>query len=318
MKCKKNKGGTVDRIEVTYNKYFRKDAFIEMYISNISEKDIIAFITAIVTRSGALSKKDYERIFQILRGVLVYMKDLGYTGSRLYDWDSVKRNIPSEKISTVTKVETAPSKAIVNHIIACVVHDNIYPLKRSASLLLCMNFYLGLRIGELAALQFTDFDLHNRVLHVRNGDSKSYERDENGRRTKLVYATGDPKNANAVRIVPLMPEVIYIYKLIVSHHESCGYKSTYLCYDGADTIRIRSLDRTLTKLCELCSTQHYNTHLIRKTFATVLHHANVPTRVISDLMGHSEMRTTEKNYILSFDDSIGMYYDYMKNGLVYN
>lgn len=317
-KCNISKPATVDRIEVTYNRYFRYTPFVESCTSNISEKDIIAFIIAIVTKNGQISKRDYDRIFQILKAVFNYVKDTGYVGSRLYDWDSVKRNIPAEKINTDTKVELAPSKAVVNHIIKSVVCDNVYMLKRSACLLLCLNFYLGLRIGELAALQFTDFDLNNLVLRVHQGDSKHYERDENGNRTQLVYATGDPKNKNAVRTIPLLPEAVYIYKLIVSHHETCGYNSTYLCYDGADVIRVRSLDRTLRRLCKLCATPEYNSHLIRKTFATTLHHANVPTRVIADLMGHSEIGTTEKNYILSFEDNNSMYYDYMRTGLVYN
>lgn len=317
-KSKVSKPATVDRIEVTYNKYFRHAPFIELCTSNISEKDLISFITETATKDGQLSKRDYDRIFQILRGVLNYVKDIGMVGSRLYDWDSVKRNIPAEKINTESKPEHAPSKAVINHIIQSVVCDNVYMLKRSACLLLCLNFYLGLRIGELAALQFSDFDLNNRVLRVHLGDSKHYERDENGNRTQLVYATGDPKNKNAVRTIPLLPEALYIYKLIVSHHETCGYKSTYLCYDGADVIRIRSLDRTLRRLCKLLSTPEYNSHLIRKAFATTLHHANVPSRVIADLMGHSDIRTTEQNYILSFEDAHSMYYDYMKNGLVYN
>lgn len=317
-KCNATKPATVDRIEVTFNRYYRHDPFIEKCISNISEKDIVDFITKIITKEGEISKRDFDRILQIVRGVLNYCKDLGYSGARLYDWDSIKRNIPVDKINTETKVELAPSKAVVNHIIKCVVIDNVYQLKRSACLLLCMNFYLGLRIGELSALKFTDFDMEKRILKITQGDSKHYERDEEGNRTRLVYETGDPKNKNAVRTIPLLPEVVYLYKLIVSHHEVCNYNSGYLCYDGADVIRVRSLDRALRRLCKLCSTKQYNSHLIRKTFATVLHHANVPTRAIADLMGHSDIRTTEKNYILSFEDSQDLYYDYMKAGLVYN
>lgn len=248
----------------------------------------------------------------------MYAKDLGYQGARLYDWESIKRNIPRCEERKEEKLERALSTNIAHHIQEAVVHENIYPQKRSAALLLCMNFYLGLRIGELSALRFIDFDTENRVLHLQNGDSKSYERDENGERKKLVYTTGTPKTKNAVRDIPLVPEAVYIYKLIEQHHKSQNYKSDYLCYDGADTIRVRSLDRTLTRLCNLCAAKHYNSHLIRKTFATVLHHANVPTRVISDLMGHSEIRTTEENYILSFEDKNERYYDYMRNGLHYN
>lgn len=315
---KTNKGSTVDRIEVCYRKYFEKSDFIELCTSKITEKEIISFLTVTMLNTGTVTAKELERIMQILRGVLTYAKDMDIQGSRLYDWQSIKRNLPNPQEKKEEKIELALSKAIVNHILQSVVYENIYPLKRSASLLLCMNFFLGLRIGELSALKFTDFDIDNRILHLTQGDSKSYERDENGNRTHLVYATGTPKTKNAVRNIPLLPESIHIFKLIQEHHKAQGYKSEYLCFDGLNTIRVRSLDRTLTRLCKLCCTKHYNSHLIRKTFASVLHHANVPTRVISDLMGHSEIHTTEKNYILSFEDKGELYYDYMKQGLSYN
>lgn len=308
----------MDRIEVCYNRYYAQTPFIEKYTSNISEKDIIEFLTESVFAKGAITPKELGRIMQILTNTLAYAKDMGYPGSRLYDWDSIKRNLPKCESRSEAKIESALSKSVITHIQQSVIYENIYPLKKSACLLLCMNFYLGLRIGELAALRFTDFDLERNILHLQNGDSKSYERDENGNRTKLVYSTGTPKTQNAVRDIPLLPEAVYIYKLIQDHHAAQRYKSEYLCYDGADTIRVRSLDRTLTRLCTLCSTRHYNSHLIRKTFASTLHHANVPTRVISDLMGHSEIRTTEQNYILSFENNNEMYFEYMKQGLIYN
>ena len=56
---------------------------------------------------------------------------------------------------------------------------------------------------------------------------------------------------------------------------------------------------------------------IRKMFATMLHFANVPTRVIADLMGHSEIGTTENSYILSFANSYTRMYEYMKDALRY-
>lgn len=43
--------------------------------------------------------------------------------------------------------------------------------------------------------------------------------------------------------------------------------------------------------------------MIRKTFATMLHASGMPTRYISDLLGHSEMVTTERNYILTYKDN---------------
>lgn len=41
----------------------------------------------------------------------------------------------------------------------------------------------------------------------------------------------------------------------------------------------------------------------------------MPTRYISDLMGHSDMVTTERNYILSYRDNYDALLGYMHKGL---
>ncbi len=58
--------------------------------------------------------------------------------------------------------------------------------------------------------------------------------------------------------------------------------------------------------------------LYRKTFVTMLHFNGVPTRVISDLVGHSEIGTTENSYILSYAKNYDNYRSYMKQGFLYN
>jgi integrase len=55
--------------------------------------------------------------------------------------------------------------------------------------------------------------------------------------------------------------------------------------------------------------------MIRKTFATMLHASGMPTRYISDLLGHSDMVTTEKNYILTYRDNYDTLLACMKQGL---
>lgn len=318
MKRRTCRGPTVDRIEVTWNRYYSDTPLLEKCISEITENDIMDFFTDLLTKNGSFSPKEWERVYQIMNNVLVYMRDRQYQGVRLYDWKRIQRNIPHNRITEKRKHEYALSKTTVSVFLDAVLVKDIYPLKRCAALCLCLNFYLGLRIGELAALQFSDFDLQKKVLTVTRTESKVYERDADGNKTALTYQTGDPKTMEGCRRIPLLPEAVYIYEAVKMHHQTCGYYSPFLVFDGSDTIRIRSLDRTLRRLCSLIGIAPFNSHVIRKTFATRLHNANVPTRVIADLMGHAEIGTTEHYYILSFKEEYAMYYAAMKDGLTYN
>lgn len=316
MNCAKKKQ-SVDRIEVTYNKYFSDSTIFDVYISKISDADIIKAIHGIIYSHPGMTLKEFSKVMQIFKSPLVYMRDIGRGGAQLHDWDMIKRNIPMDKLENKPDHEHAIPMKTVEHMLDCVLNDHIYPEKYCTSLLLCMNFFLGLRVGELASLTFEDFDMDRNVVKIYKTESKFYERSEDGSKLGvMVYRVVDStKTVYSVREIPLVPEVKLIYQKIRDRHKECGYDTPYLCYDGHDTIKVRSLDRTLRRLCALCDVQYFNTHLIRKTFATILHDSGVPTRAISDLLGHSEIATTENSYILSYADKYKQYLEYMSGAL---
>lgn len=318
MKMTFVKGQTLDRIEVTYNRYYSCADMVNQYISKITDEDMITFLLRCCL-SQSMTYKELGRIMQILKGVMVYMRDINKGGVSLHDWEKIKRNLPMEKLESGFKTEYAISQRDVEKLMHEVINNKVYFRKQSACLCLCLNFYLGLRVGELAALTFDDFDLERGVVSIYKTESKCYNRDEDGQKIgTMVYRVVDStKTVYSVREVPLLAEARYIYELIRKHHRDCNYNSPYLAYDGSQTVLVRSLDRTLRKLQELCEVRHFNTHDIRKTFATVLHHNGVPTRAISDLMGHSEIGTTENCYILSYENAYDTYLDYMRTAITY-
>ena len=318
MKMTFVKAQTIDRIECTYNRYYLTSELNGKFISKITDDDLIKFLMRLC-KSRQMTYRQMGRVMQIIKGVLVYMRDINKGGVPLHDWEKVKRNLPLEELDSGYKQEFAISQKDVEHLIHEVVENKIYLMKQSASLCLCMNFYLGLRIGELAALTFDAFDLDKGVVHIWRTESKYYNRDEDGQKLgTMVYRVVDStKTVYSVRDVPLLPEARYLFELIRKHHKDMGYQSEYLAYDGKQTVLIRSLDRTLRRLQELCEIKHFNSHEIRKTFATVLHHAGVPTRAISDIMGHSEIGTTENCYILSYENSYATYLGYMRQAINY-
>lgn len=319
MKLRCIKSQSCDRIECTYNRYYAGSPFVEKCISNITETDILDFLNKCILEDGRMTYKGFGRILQIVNNVLVYAKDLKIGGACLYDWDKIKRYLPIETLGDDMRKEYAVSPINVAKITDLVLNHKIYYIKQSACMCLCMNFYLGLRIGELASLTFRDFDFDRNVVKVFKTESKFYNRLEDGSKigTMVYRVVEDTKTVYSVREIPILPEVKYIYDMIVKHHKVNGYDSPFLAYDGKDTILVRSLDRTLRRLCLLCDVDYFNSHAIRKTFATMMHFGGVPTRVISDLMGHSEIGTTENSYILSYADNYDSMYEYMKGALKY-
>lgn len=319
MKMTCVKPSSLDRIEVTWNKYYEGHPISEKYVSRITERDIIDFLTPTILSGACTTLKEFQRIMQVMRGTLVYFRDIGKGGVCLYDWEKVKRYMPMNKLDFTQRAETAIPVEQVEKLMEHVVKHKVYPAKQCGCLALCMNFFLGLRIGELASLAFSDFDLDRGVVKVYKTESKFYERLEDGSKVGcMVYRVVDGcKTVYSVRELPILPEVRDVYERIKEWHEVHHIDSPYLADDGDGVILVQSLATTLRKLCQLCDVPYFNSHMIRKTFATKLHFSGVPTRVISDLMGHSEIGTTENSYILSYGKNYGKMMEYMRKALDY-
>lgn len=298
----KVKPQTLDRIEVCYNRYFLQSDFVAIYMIDITENDIVLFINRCILDNN-LSRKEYYRIYQIIKGVYDYVVDTRLTLCNAVSFDTVKRYV-NKTFSDNLNITRIVSDFEFDCLYNSVVNYKIYSYKQSQCLLLLLNFYLGLRVGELACLRFDDFDLVNRVVYVRCTFSKSFNRVNSSRVGPIQYRIDyNCKTSAGVRIIPLCDSAIELYSNICVWHRLHGYDSDYLCYDGKDIIKPRSLSGCLTRLCKLCDIPHIKTHDIRKTFATRLHNANVPTRIISDLLGHREISTTEHYYIKANKDT---------------
>lgn len=308
---------SVDRIEVTYNRYYRDSQLVRMAVNEIDEKAVFTFLNAVIIGSGNITYKEYQRIFQIVNNVMTYAYDLNIGHCYCINWNTVKRYVAFGNIKSNNRKEMCVSSEDRKRLASAVLDDCVYSEKRSATLLLLANFMLGLRIGELASLRWQDVNLTERYIFVHSTQTKFYARDDSGERVGCMkYHNQDTtKTPHSVRVVPLVNETVYILQILKKWHEMNGYQSDYLAYDGTDTILTRSLERTLHRLCGLVGVSDFNSHRIRKTYSSELHRNGVPTRMISDVMGHADMRTTENNYILGYDDTLSVIRNAMKEGV---
>lgn len=140
LNCAKKKQ-SVDRIEVTYNKYFSGSDLSSRDISRIMDADIIQFLQRLILQNPKMTLKEFAKIMQIVKSPLVYMRDIGKGCSPLHDWDKIKRNLPMEKLDAKPDRDFAIPLGTVEHMLDCVLNGHIYPAKYCTSLLLCMNFF---------------------------------------------------------------------------------------------------------------------------------------------------------------------------------
>ncbi len=314
MKMKKIKAQSLDRIECAFNRWYVSSDIVSVAVDLIDEKYVYEFLNRIIIDND-VTHKEFTRIYQIVNNVLIYAFDMGYS-LHCVNFEVVKKYIAYDKLSVSVRKDKAVSDDYINVLFDKVINERIYSEKQCECLLWLLNFYLGLRIGELSSLRFSDFDLSARLVHVRKTQVKYHNRDNSGNRTgTMSYDVEDCcKTAASVRDVPLCDNAVKLYCLILQESVNHGYHSDYLAFDGKDVILTRSMSRCLSRLFQLCELEHCKSHYIRKTVATQLHNNNVPTRVISDILGHADITTTEKYYIVS-TKNYSKYIEYMNNSL---
>ena len=305
LKLKEIKPQSADRIEVTYNKYFKNQALDLMDLRALDTYFCVNWFLDLLN-AAAITYKEYQRIMQLFEGVYSFAVDC-FGMDETVSWERVKRNIPRNKFLVSQKKEYAVPEQTVNSISKAVKNDLLSFARPSASALLYCNFYLGMRIGELASFKWSDVDFEKKVVYVRTAETKAHERDEDGNRTgRMVYVRDDvTKTPAGKRTIVLVQEAYDILKLIKQYQAAMGYDSEYVAYDGVETVAlVRSLDRTLRKMTRDLEIPSFNSHKIRKTLATKLHNGGMSTREIADILGHSDLATTERNYIISLEENL--------------
>lgn len=145
----------------------------------------------------------------------------------------------------------------------------------SAYLAVRLNFFLGLRVGELVALK--PEDIMGNQLHV----VREEVRDQEANRNYVVEHT----KTNRDRFVVLVPQA---KKLL----EKLDMNSLYLFERNGERLTTRQVAYVLEKYAERQGVGTKSTHKIRKTYASMLNAYGVPIDAIREQLGHSELSTT--------------------------
>ncbi len=147
----------------------------------------------------------------------------------------------------------------------------------------------GMRISELTNLKLTDIDFENRLLRVMGKGKKE-------------------------RIVPFN-ETARDALLRFNRESNLKFKITkeYVFINiRGNKITDRSVERILQESFKqvMDSDKHVYPHLFRHSFATHLLQKGANLRIIQELLGHSNLSTTEKYTTLNFSDLLKVYRQY--------
>ena len=243
------------------------------YIEELTETIINDFISYLLSRGNlknqkGLSMKTVNDILIVLEMGLKYAEEI-------YFVPYPKIKLLKFKYKEIQILSYQQQKTLENFLLHEINIDKFAIL---------LTLYSGLRIGELCALQWNDMlggciKVSKTMLRIK---------DENNR-TKVIIS--EPKTTSSNRVIPL-PE--FILPIVEKFKKSEGY---VLSNDKGKFIEPRLMQMKLKKIILEAGLPDFNFHILRHSFATRCVEANFEVKSLSEILGHSNVKTTLNLYV---------------------
>lgn len=156
---------------------------------------------------------------------------------------------------------------------AVTLHSIDSLLKKRDLLMIQLLTFCGLRRNELISLELRDIDLDKRVLTVRGETSKSKK----------------------TRQIPMHPVLVTHMEDYFAERRKCGYKtqSLLIAKHSERGLTVFGLKKWVEKIKGLSGVR-FHLHRFRHTFACNLAKQNTNTIKLQRLLGHTDLRMTER------------------------
>jgi len=158
----------------------------------------------------------------------------------------------------------------------------------------------GMRRGEILAMSWDCVDFKNKSISVRGSITRVKDPDTGV--SGLRYS--EPKTKSGRRQVPILPNMVPV---LLAHKDrqdaekadagsAWNAKDYVFCSNVGTAIEPRRLNTTMNKITDAAGLSRFTFHSLRHTFATRMLEAEVPAKVVQDVLGHADVTLTLNTY----------------------
>ena len=271
---------TYQRYHQDFNRFF--GILGEKKIRSIEPEDVSNFLEEQISEHN-LTAKAFCNLKTITRGTLKWAKR-----NKLIDWNvqelfydldvtdkSFKKNIKEDSKEVFNDAEM---KRIVEY------------LKENQDMVnfgILLMFVTGLRVGELSALKWEDWDLNTGIIRIRRTEVRHFENH------KGIFEVKDfPKTEAGIRNVVVPQGCIWILQKLRNMSAFCEY----IFFKDGKRLNTYSFRNRLRTVCKNTGCVQKSPHKIRKTYCTILLDHSVDNQMVISQMGHSNISCSETYY----------------------
>ena len=204
-----------------------------------------------------------------------------HKGVKLPSEAAVKKH--KKEVIAYTKAEQRALKAVLTK------RDN------SAYYAVLVMLETGMRIGEALALSWDDIDWIRKAVRVRKTVVRIAEK-------KRSYVQNTAKSFSSNRTIPLSKDALNILTWM---RDTDDCPSSFIFHDeNGERLSYEALRWWTQKACSEAGIKYYGQHVFRHTFATNCYEKGCDVKMLSRLLGHSDVTITYNVYIHLFGDAL--------------
>lgn len=295
FKYKHIKDSSFDRLESVYRNHIHNTSIGNMSLCELDDIIIQKYINEKV--ASGLSLSSVKKIFELIRSILYYAYR---KGDITVDYGSLIKLPSFNNFKDVKHIEVYSLEECSK--LTDYVLNEYYTSKRNSRFLRYAPVYIimlhtGIRTGELLALTWSDVDFENRIIHVSSSVSLIKNRNADVE-TKNISVISSVKTSASKRNIPMNDMVIHCIKELGSRYSDYDCLCDYLvCNLSNGFIKLRSFESKFKRICEKCNVKYKGVHALRHTFASNLINNGVSPKVVSRLLGHTNVVFTLNRYV---------------------
>ena len=275
------------RYKCDFDRFFVKYDWNNIRIKDVDMQKLTDFVKQTIANEK-LTKKTFGNFRIVIRGIFMQAKKRGFVNFNIKTL--IEDMFISKRSFTVVKKEMKSEILDDDEVKKMTTYLSEH--KDPMNMAILLDFYTGLRIGELCALKKSDW-IEECYLHIQR--TETYVRNQCQESDETSTTISDStKTESGDRLVYLCPEAVEILQWLIDYPDN----DTEWLFVSQNQKRIvrATLHRRLTKVCNEVGIPHRSMHKIRKTYASRLLDSGVNENIIIKQLGHTNINITKDYY----------------------